>query len=290
MNRSPRPLRRWPPAPRSPSSSSAPVMSEPGMTRPVGWNCTISMSRSERPARYASAMPSADLSAEQAMTRYIVGPPPIASSVARARATMNLPRRMSSSRAPAARPASSSSSSTARTSSSAAPPAPRISTSVSRVSIIGPRSLPQQPLQQGAPGLRGPRLGAQGLGDQRAVAADEEHGRRGGDAVGAADIAFGVEEQRHGQALVLRPGADLAGALLDADGQHHEPAVAVVLVHLLDGRGQLPRAVRSPGRPEVEHDRPAAVLGQRHLLAIAQALELERGRRLAVEGDELEVE
>ena len=49
MKRSPRPLRRWPPAPRSPSSSSAPVISEPGMTSPVGWNWTISMSRSGEP-------------------------------------------------------------------------------------------------------------------------------------------------------------------------------------------------------------------------------------------------
>src|SRR5437667_433284 len=64
MNRSPSPFLRWPPAPRSPSSSKAPVMSEPGITSPVGWNCTISMSRRDRPALYASAMPSAALSAE----------------------------------------------------------------------------------------------------------------------------------------------------------------------------------------------------------------------------------
>src|SRR5712692_10195517 len=69
MNRSPSPLRRWPPAPRSPSSNKAPVMSEPGITSPVGWNCTISMSRRDRPARYASAMPSAALSAEHAARR-----------------------------------------------------------------------------------------------------------------------------------------------------------------------------------------------------------------------------
>src|SRR6266568_3974032 len=118
MNRSPSPFLRWPPAPRSPSSSKAPVMSEPGITSPVGWNCTISMSRRDRPARYASAMPSAALSAEHAITRYIVGPPPVARSVTRAATAMKRPVRMSRTSAPAARPASSRSSSTARHSSS----------------------------------------------------------------------------------------------------------------------------------------------------------------------------
>src|SRR3990170_817501 len=83
MKRSPRPFSSRPPAPRRPSSRSAPVISEPGTTRPVGWNWIISMSRSGSPARYASAMPSAALSAEHAMTLYIVGPPPVASRVAR---------------------------------------------------------------------------------------------------------------------------------------------------------------------------------------------------------------
>src|SRR5439155_1838793 len=64
-------------------------MSDPGMTRPVGWNWIISMSRSVSPARHASAMPSEALSAEHAKIRYIVGPPPIASRVARARSTRN---------------------------------------------------------------------------------------------------------------------------------------------------------------------------------------------------------
>src|SRR5437867_4195460 len=103
MNRSPSPFLRWPPAPRSPSSSKAPVMSEPGITSPVGWNCTISMSRRDRPARYASAMPSAALSAEHAITRYIVGPPPVARSVTRAASAMKRPVRMSRTSAPAAR-------------------------------------------------------------------------------------------------------------------------------------------------------------------------------------------
>src|SRR5439155_1284069 len=58
-------------------------MSDPGMTRPVGWNWIISMSRSVSPARHASAMPSEALSAEPAKIRYIVGPPIEEAAVAR---------------------------------------------------------------------------------------------------------------------------------------------------------------------------------------------------------------
>src|SRR3989442_1263196 len=117
MKRSPVPLSRRPPAPRRPSSRSAPVMSNFGTNGPVGWNCTISMARRRTPALRASAMPSAALSAEHAMTLYIVGPPPMASSVARARTARKPPRRMSRRRAPPARPAPSRRSSTARCSS-----------------------------------------------------------------------------------------------------------------------------------------------------------------------------
>ena len=46
-------------------------------------------------------MPSEDLSAEHAMTLYMVGPPPIARRIARLRTTTKVPRRMSSSSAPA---------------------------------------------------------------------------------------------------------------------------------------------------------------------------------------------
>src|SRR5262247_2410065 len=105
MKRSPWPFKSLPPAPRSPSSRRAPVISEFGTTRPVGWNCTISMSLTGAPARRASAMPSAALSAEQAITRYMVGPPPMARRVARLRTAVKPPRRMSSTSAPPTRPA-----------------------------------------------------------------------------------------------------------------------------------------------------------------------------------------
>src|SRR5262245_3353181 len=62
---------------------------------PVGWNCTISMSRSGSPARSAMASPSHDLSPEGVWYLYIVGPPPVARITARARTRTGSPVRMS---------------------------------------------------------------------------------------------------------------------------------------------------------------------------------------------------
>ena len=70
---------------------------------PVGWNCTISMSRSGKPARSAIASPSHALSPEGVWYLYIVGPPPVARTTARARASTSSPVRMSSSTTPAMR-------------------------------------------------------------------------------------------------------------------------------------------------------------------------------------------
>ena len=67
----------------SPSSSTVPVIRVCApASNPVGWNCTISMSRSGSPARSAIARPSQLLSPDGVWNRYIVGPPPVASSTA----------------------------------------------------------------------------------------------------------------------------------------------------------------------------------------------------------------
>ena len=65
--------------PRAPCRSCACAGRRAG---PVGWNCTISMSRSGSPARSAIARPSQLLSPEGVWYLYIVGPPPVASSTA----------------------------------------------------------------------------------------------------------------------------------------------------------------------------------------------------------------
>jgi hypothetical protein len=96
-----------------------PVMRVPGpASTPVGWNCTISMSRSARPARSAIAMPSQALSPDGVWYLYMVGPPPVPSSTARACTSTSPPVRMSTSSTPAMRaPSREGRSATARCSS-----------------------------------------------------------------------------------------------------------------------------------------------------------------------------
>jgi hypothetical protein len=83
-------------------------------------------------------MPSEDLSAEQAITLYMVGPPPIARRMARLRTTTKVPRRMSSRSAPPTCPPSARSSSTARCSSRLRIDGRRHTCSVSRFMISMP--------------------------------------------------------------------------------------------------------------------------------------------------------
>ncbi len=130
------PLSRWPPAPRRPSSSTVPVMRVPvPASRPVGWNCTISMSRSGRPARSAIARPSQVLSPEGVWYLYMVGPPPVASSTALACTKTKAPSRMSIISTPAIEaPSADFTSSTARCSSSR--PMPRAQTCSERRLMI----------------------------------------------------------------------------------------------------------------------------------------------------------
>ena len=68
MKRSPSLLRSTPPSPRTPSVTRIP-RTPGGQTMPVGWNCTISQSRSRAPASYASMVPSPVHSQELLVTR-----------------------------------------------------------------------------------------------------------------------------------------------------------------------------------------------------------------------------
>ena len=73
----------------SPSSSNPPVAMESPTSRPVGWNCSISMSTKVAPARHAIAIPSPDFSSDGDEIRYMVAPPPVASRVALARTAID---------------------------------------------------------------------------------------------------------------------------------------------------------------------------------------------------------
>src|SRR5207247_1893227 len=90
MKRSPSLLRSTPPSPRTPSVTRMP-RTPAGHTMPVGWNCTISMSRSWAPASYASAVPSPVLSHEFEVTRYILPAPPVPRSSAAQRYRISEP-------------------------------------------------------------------------------------------------------------------------------------------------------------------------------------------------------
>src|SRR2546421_12257579 len=111
-----------------------------------------------------------------------------------------------------------------------APPAPRMSTSVSRVAITARGLLDEQTLQQRAALRRGPRLVAERLGHQLAVAADQEHGRRGGDAIGGARVALGVEQDRQHQVVLLHEAGDGGPVLLDVHGVERQTEVLVLAV------------------------------------------------------------
>src|SRR3972149_6055556 len=110
-----------------------------------------------------------------------------------------------------------------------------------------------------------------------------------GDAVGGRDGSVEIEEDARRDLVRLDPPARRLPALLDVDEEDAESPRAELLLHLLDRRGQLPRAERSPGGPEVEEDGLAPVFVERDLLAV-QALEPEGGRVLAQQRDDLEVE
>ena len=96
MKRSPSALVRRAPAPRKPSSSTAPVSADVPATSPVGWNWSISMSRNSSPARQHIAIPSPVFSRAGAAIRYIVADPPVATTTTRARSTAATPVRVSS--------------------------------------------------------------------------------------------------------------------------------------------------------------------------------------------------
>src|SRR5437899_1457187 len=102
MNRRPCLFSRIPPSPRTPSVTRIP-RTLGGQIIPVGWNCTNSMSCSAAPARYARACPSPVYSQLLLLMLYARPMPPVASTTAFARKTLNRPRSRAYASAPATR-------------------------------------------------------------------------------------------------------------------------------------------------------------------------------------------
>src|SRR5262249_1425014 len=95
--------------------------------------------------------------------------------------------------------------------------------------------------------------------------------------VGSPRRRYQQDRDRH--VLLLDPGVDRRSTFFDVDRDHREPLPWQIAVQPLHRRGQLPRAVRSPGGPEVQQYSPPALLGERDRLAL-EALQTEGGGRL----------
>ena len=101
-----------------------------------------------------------------------------------------------------------------------------------------------------------------------APAVDEDHGRGGSHPIRRGDRATLVEEHREREAARPHPRGHLGAGLAEVDREDREAPVAELPVQGFDRRGQLPRAVRSPGRPEVEHRDTAALAPEGDQLAL----------------------
>jgi hypothetical protein len=106
-------------------------------------------------------------------------------------------------------------------------------------------------------------LGADGAGDHPAATADEHGGRCPGDPVQGRHGAVTIEDNRRRHTPGLHPVGDRLLVLLVVDKEHGELLAPALLVQCLDRRGQLPRAVRSPARPEVKEHHASVELGER---------------------------
>jgi|SoiMethySBSTD1v2_1073268.scaffolds.fasta_scaffold44570_5 hypothetical protein len=150
---------------------------------------------------------------------------------------------------------------------------------------LEPRTLvasSQQRAQERAALVARPLALADRLADEPALAVDEKHGGRVGDLIALLHFVVPVEKHGGGHAAALHPPGDQIGLFAEIDRQHDEPLVLEISMDTLDGRGQLPRTIRSGALPEVEHDGPAAHVAERDRLAVERG-ELERRRALVAE-------
>ncbi len=67
------------------------------------------------------------------------------------------------------------------------------------------------------------------------------------------NLAAGVEQTCEGEAMFLRVGEDEGRILVDGYANDYQALVLIFLVKLFES-DPLPRAVRSPCGPEIEHD------------------------------------
>jgi len=86
--------------------------------------------------------------------------------------------------------------------------------------------------------------------------------------------------------MLLEPRRDTVRALADTDGPDDQSAFLELPMKRFDLRGQLPRADRSPGGPEVEEDHLPSELAERMMLAVDSRKR--QGRGIAPPGSDRE--
>ena len=142
--------------------------------------------------------------------------------------------------------------------------------------------------EERSPFLAGPGADADRFAHQLALAIDEKDGRCVGDPVALRDLVLRVEQDRGRDAPTLQPGREQATLLAKVDREHDEPLLLELLVELLDRRGQLPRAERSAGIPEIEEGGAATYVGESVWPAV-EGLQRERRRELIAERGDLQL-
>ena len=146
-------------------------------------------------------------------------------------------------------------------------------------------SLQQRP-HQGAGVLAGPVPRAGPPADELAGAVHEHEARSYRRTKSDGSGAVRVEQHLEGDRMLLEPRRDAVRALADADGPDDQSALLELPMKRLDLRGQLPRADRSPGGPEIEEDHLPSELAERMVSAVDSRKR--QGRGIAPPGSDRE--
>src|SRR5262245_29674736 len=91
---------------------------------------------------------------------------------------------------------------------------------------------------------------------------DQDKGRRASGPIGGRGLTIDVEQDPNAERVLLQPRRDALWGLPNADGPDHQPLAFELSMKNLDLRGQLPRADRTPGGPEVEKRHVPLEIGQ----------------------------
>ena len=152
----------------------------------------------------------------------------------------------------------------------------------------GAESRSKQRLEQPSPALACPGAlefdYALDPAHEATVAVNHDDPRGSVASVGSTGASVGIQKDGERELMAFDPCAHCFPRFLQVNGEHGQPAATKRPVHVDDVRGNLPRTLPSPGRPEVEEDRATAEAGEGDSTAVESA-EGEPGRRPIIERD-----